>query len=184
MYRGPPSQVIIWHNEFGISPSHPGYVIFFCLPTPESGGETGICSSLAIYDRMKWGCPRFLEACVENGLSYTTLHHIREDSNTFFGNGLYKKSAYGPADGSDITLLPDEEQRHIAVGRTRTLVELGRWSKHTVGDSTLPVWQRKGFDWKWRINGVDILQRVPGSHFGLNFSRVSAVKANSCYLFT
>ena len=63
--RGSPTHVIMWHSEFSISPSHPGYVVFFCLQPPESGGKTGITSSLAVYDRLKKACPRFLKACEE-----------------------------------------------------------------------------------------------------------------------
>jgi hypothetical protein len=101
---------------------------------------------------------------VERGLSYPAPHHTTEDSHTFLGgNGLYKKSAYGPADGSDITVLHDEEKRLIVEGRIRDLAKLGGWSENAAGISALPFWQRRGFDWKWRSNGIDIFQRVPGS---------------------
>lgn len=122
--RGSPTHVIMWHSEFSISPSHPGYVVFFCLQPPESGGKTGITSSLAVYDRLKKACPRFLKACEEKGLSYPAPNYTTRDSDTFFGNGLYKKSAYGPADGSDITSLPDEEKWHIVEDASMPLQSL------------------------------------------------------------
>ncbi len=101
---------------------------------------------------------------MEKGFSYPAPHNITEDSNTFFGNGLYKKTAYGPADGEDITLLPEQEKQRIVEGRIRALAKLGGWSENALNDPTLPIWQRKGFDWKWRTNGIDILQRVPGQY--------------------
>ncbi|CAG8908636.1 unnamed protein product [Penicillium egyptiacum] len=152
----------MWHSEFSISPSHPPYVVFFCLKPPESGGKTGISSSLAVYDRLKTACPRLLKACVDNGLSYPAPHYISETDTTFFGNGLYKKTAYGPEDGSDISALSEKEKRRVVDGRIRDLAEMGGWSTETKDDPSLPVWQRKGFTWKWRPDGVDVTQRVPG----------------------
>ncbi|KAJ5095771.1 hypothetical protein NUU61_005127 [Penicillium alfredii] len=160
--RGPPSHVIMWHSEFSISPSHPPYVVFFCLKPPESGGKTGISSSLAVYNRLKTACPRFLRGCVEKGFSYPAPHHVSESDTTFFGNGLYKKTAYGPADGSDITPLPEEDRRRVVEERIRALAELGGWSEETSKDTSLPAWQQRGFDWMWRPDGVDVYQRVPG----------------------
>jgi len=115
-----------------------------------------------VYDRLRKACPRFLKGCVDKGLSYPASHHVGEDSSRFFGNGLYKKSAYGPADGSDITSLSGEEKQRIVEGRILDLARLGGWSENTSGDSNLPVWQQRGFTWKWRDDGVDIFQRVPG----------------------
>lgn len=141
IFRGPSSQVISWHSEFSISPSHPAYVVFFCLQPPESGGKTGISSSLAVYDRLEKEYPRLLKTCVEKGLSYPAPHHIAEDSNTFFGNGLYKETAYEPADGSDVTSLSEEEKQDIVEGRIRDLAKLGGWSEDLAQDLTLPIWQ-------------------------------------------
>lgn len=160
--EGPPSHVIMWHSEFSISPSHPPYVVFFCPKPPESGGKTGISSSLAVYNRLKTACPRFLKNCVEKGMSYPAPHHISASDTTFFGNGLYKKTAYGPADGSDISSLPEQEKRDIVEGRILALAEIGGWSEERSHDTSLPVWQQRGFDWEWRKDGVDVYQRVPG----------------------
>lgn len=167
--RGPPSHVIMWHSEFSISPSHPPYVVFFCLKPPESGGKTGISSSLAVYNRLKTVCPRFLKGCVDKGMSYPSQYIISESDTIFFGNGLYNKTAYGPADGSDISPLSEQEKRDIVEGRILALAENGGWSGKRSHDTSLPVWQQRGFDWTWRQDGVDVYQRVPG-RFTLSIS--------------
>ena len=154
----------MWHNEFGFSPSHPSYVAFFCLQPPETGGQTGVSSSLAAYNRLKKACPRFLKGCIENGISYPAPHPISEKGGQLFGNGLYKKSAFGPADGSNISSLPEEERRRIVDQNIRALAESGGWSQSAATNQSLPAWKRRGFDWSWREDGsgVDIFQRVPG----------------------
>jgi hypothetical protein len=95
-------------------------------------------------------------------MSYPAPHHISASDTTFFGNGLYKKTAYGPADGSDISSLPEQEKRDIVEGRILALAEIGGWSEERSHDTSLPVWQQRGFDWEWRKDGVDVYQRVPG----------------------
>ncbi|KYK61304.1 hypothetical protein DCS_02446 [Drechmeria coniospora] len=160
--RGPPSHVIMWHSEFSISPSHPAYVVFFCLKPAESGGKTGISSSLAVCNRLRAACPRFLQACVDKGFSYPAPHHVAESDSIFFGNGLYKKTAFGPADGQDISSFSEQEKRHIVEGRIRELARLGGWKDSNMQDMELPAWQQRGFDWVWRSDGVDVYQRVPG----------------------
>lgn len=35
--EGPNTQPVYPHNEFGLSPHYPAYVLFFCLSAPESG---------------------------------------------------------------------------------------------------------------------------------------------------
>lgn len=95
-------------------------------------------------------------------MSYPAPHHISASDTTFFGNGLYKKTAYGPADGSDISPLPEQEKRDIVEGRILALAEIGGWSEERSHDTSLPVWQQRGFNWEWRKDGVDVYQRVPG----------------------
>jgi hypothetical protein len=139
VHSGPPSYVITWHSKFSISPSLPLYVVFFCLKPPDSDGKTGISSSLAVYNRLKAACPRFLKTCVNKGVSYPAPYHISESDATFFGNGLYKETAYGPADGSDISPLPEQEKRDIVEGRIHALAEIGGWSEERSHDTSLPV---------------------------------------------
>ena len=157
----------MWHNEFGFSTSYPTYVAFVCLQPAETGGQTGVSCSLAAYNRLKKERPGFLKGLVENGISYPAPHPIAQKSGQLFGNGLYKKTAFGPADGSDISGLPQEERRRIVNENIRALAEMGGWYEGAEKDPSLPAWKRRGFDWTWREDdtGVDIFQRVPGRIF-------------------
>lgn len=95
-------------------------------------------------------------------MSYPAPHYVSESDSIFFGNGLYKKTAYGPADGHDISTLPEGKRRQVVEGRIRDLARTGGWSEDKTEDTSLPEWQRRGFSWEWRDDGVDIFQRVPG----------------------
>ncbi|KAL9078947.1 MAG: hypothetical protein Q9157_002131 [Trypethelium eluteriae] len=60
--EGPNTQPIYPHNEFGLSPHYPQYVLFYCAGAPEQGGETPINSSIVLYERLKETVPEFLNA--------------------------------------------------------------------------------------------------------------------------
>ncbi|KAF8534750.1 hypothetical protein BDD12DRAFT_716791, partial [Trichophaea hybrida] len=161
--EGPPTHVIMWHNEYTVSPSYPAYVIFFYLTPPASGGETPIVSSVALYDRLEKDVPEFLEGCKSKGLSYTISHTASQVDGTVGGNGVYKTSAFGPIDGTSIDSLSEEEKRRGVERRIQDLAEIGGWHEESQNDANLPNWQRRGFDWNLRDDGgVDITHRVPG----------------------
>jgi alpha-ketoglutarate-dependent taurine dioxygenase len=59
--EGPNTQPVYPHNEFGLSPHYPAYVLFFCVSEPETGGETPINNSITLYRALKERYPRFIE---------------------------------------------------------------------------------------------------------------------------
>lgn len=59
--EGPNTQPVYPHNEFGLSPHYPAYVLFFCLSEPENGGETPINNSIILYEALKNKYPEFIE---------------------------------------------------------------------------------------------------------------------------
>jgi len=59
--EGPNTQPVYPHNEFGLSPHYPAYVLFFCLSEPETGGETPINNSITLYKALKETYPEFIE---------------------------------------------------------------------------------------------------------------------------
>ncbi|TRX89232.1 hypothetical protein FHL15_009930 [Xylaria flabelliformis] len=161
--EGPPSHFIGWHNEYAVSPVHPGYLILFCEVPPEKGGHTSVVSSLALFDRLKGEVPGFVEGCASKGLVYQIPHTATQVGGIVGGNGLYKASAFGPTDGS---APPDteEEKRKGVERRIIELAERGGWHADIdKKDTTIPVWQRRGFDWTWQENGdLEVVHRVPG----------------------
>jgi hypothetical protein len=59
--EGPNTQPVYPHNEFGLSPHYPAYVLFYCVSAPESGGETPINNSIVLYEQLKERHPEFIE---------------------------------------------------------------------------------------------------------------------------
>lgn len=58
--EGPCTQPVYPHNEFGLSPHYPAYVLFFCVSEPENGGETPINNSITLYKELQKRYPEFL----------------------------------------------------------------------------------------------------------------------------
>ncbi|KAF4629854.1 hypothetical protein G7Y89_g8289 [Cudoniella acicularis] len=164
--EGPPSHFIGWHNEYAVSPVHPHYLALFCKVPPGSGGETSVCSSIALYDRLKKDVPGFIEGCSKKGLVYNIPHNAEQVGGIVGGNGLYKDSAFGPKPGEGEEMPETEEGKRAMV--ERKLLDLairGGWHKGIdKTDESLPVWQRRGFNWTWQENGdLDVVHRVPGT---------------------
>ncbi|KAM3539827.1 hypothetical protein ARSEF1564_007268 [Beauveria bassiana] len=161
--EGPPSHFIGWHNEYAVSPFHPGYLVLFCEVPPGKGGETSVCSSLALFDRLKKEVPGFVEGCASKGLVYLIPHTATQVGGIVGGNGLYKASAFGPTDGS----APPDSETEKRKGVERRIIELAERGGWHAGidqkDESIPVWQRRGFNWTWQDNGdLEVVHRVPG----------------------
>ncbi|KAJ5708773.1 hypothetical protein N7493_010107 [Penicillium malachiteum] len=109
---GPPTDIITWHNEYGVCPSHPHYVVFFCEKPPPSGEETPGTSSLAVYDRLKKECPELLEQSAKKVYTYKFHHTAVQTRGLVGGNGVFSPTAFGPVDES----LPVEQQRKFTGG--------------------------------------------------------------------
>lgn len=162
--EGPPSHFIGWHNEYAVSPVHPHYLALFCKVPPGSGGETSVCNSIALYDRLKKDAPGFVEGCSKKGVVYQILHNAEQVGGIVGGNGLYKDSAFGPKGGEK---MPETEEgrRAMVERKILDLASRGGWHKDiNRADESLPVWQRRGFDWTWQDNGdLEVVHRVAGT---------------------
>lgn len=165
-YRGPPSHFIGWHNEYAVSPAHPTYLVLFCQTPPGSGGETSVVNTLALYNRLKKEVPGFIEGCGTKGLVYQIPHTLEQVGGIVGGNGLFKASAFGPKNG---TKLPETEEgkRKYVEERIVELAKRGGWHEGIdKEDESLPVWQRRGFNWTWHENGdLEVVHRVAGESF-------------------
>ncbi|KZF20952.1 Clavaminate synthase-like protein [Xylona heveae TC161] len=160
--EGPPSHFIGWHNEYAVSPVHPGYLVLYCQVPPGAGGETNIVSSLALYDRLKKTVPEFVDKCGKKGLVYQIPHTSAQVGGIVGGNGLYKENAFGPLNG-DISKMTDADKRRGVESRIIDLAKRGGWSPEAAKNESLPDWQRRGFDWSWAENGdLEVVHRVPG----------------------
>jgi len=162
--EGPPSHFIGWHNEYAVSPVHPHYLALFCKVAPKAGGETSVCNSIALYDRLSSEVPGFLEGCGKKGLVYHIPHNAEQVGGIVGGNGLYKDSAFGPKGNEK---MPDTEdgRRAMVERKILHLARSGGWHEDiNQSDESLSVWQRRGFNWEWKDNGdLEVVHRVAGT---------------------
>ncbi|KAF2184931.1 Clavaminate synthase-like protein [Zopfia rhizophila CBS 207.26] len=126
--EGPPSHFIGWHNEYAVSPVHPHYLALFCKVPPAAGGETSVCNSIALYDRLKTDAPSFVEGCGKKGVVYQIPHNADQVGGIVGGNGLYKDSAFGPK-GDEKMPGTEEGKRAMVERKILDLAHRGGWHK-------------------------------------------------------
>ncbi|CAF3761852.1 unnamed protein product [Rotaria sp. Silwood1] len=83
----PPSQPIPFHHEGGRVPRYPNYLFFFCETPPAEGGETPLCYSPLIYEKMKEKCPQFVERLEQHGVRYSRVLPNGDDQTSAIGRG-------------------------------------------------------------------------------------------------
>lgn len=85
--EAPPDQPIPFHHEMAQVPSFPGKLYFFCETPPESGGETAICPSAQVYQRMAAAAPEFVARLRSLGVRYTRVLPDGDDPSSPIGRG-------------------------------------------------------------------------------------------------
>ncbi|KAL2000780.1 hypothetical protein VTN02DRAFT_2645 [Thermoascus thermophilus] len=139
--EGPNTMPVYPHNEFGLSPHYPAYVLFYCASAPETGGETPINNSIVLYERLREVVPEFLKELEEKGVRYQLFYPNRPRSDVS-SPGTSVLQSYG------INVLdtdPVEEARRkieLEIQRlpTATWVWENQSETNPLGD--LRVWQR------------------------------------------
>lgn len=111
--ESPPDSVIPFHHEMAQVPKFPGKLFFFCEVAPDWGGETAICHSGVVHDRMQAAVPNFVKALDEKGVRYMRVLPSGDDSSSPIGRGW--QSTYQTAD------------RDVVEARCRALEETIEW---------------------------------------------------------
>ncbi|CAF4354788.1 unnamed protein product [Rotaria sp. Silwood2] len=83
----PPSEPIPFHHEGGRVPRYPNYLFFFCETPPTEGGETPLCYSPLIYEKMKEKCPQFVDKLEQQGVRYSRVLPNGDDQTSAIGRG-------------------------------------------------------------------------------------------------
>lgn len=83
----PPSEPIPFHHEGARVPRYPSYLFFFCEIPPLEGGETPLCYSPLIYEKIKKSCPKFVERLEEQGVRYSRVLPNGDDQTSAIGRG-------------------------------------------------------------------------------------------------
>lgn len=83
--EAPPTVRIYLHHELAQTPMFPEFIFFFCEIAPEKGGETPICRSDVLYERLAQSEPQFVQDLEAYGLQYTNVMPSADDLNSGMG---------------------------------------------------------------------------------------------------
>lgn len=83
--EAPSSITICLHHEMAQTPIYPSRLFFFCEKAAEAGGETPLCRSDILFDRLLRELPQFAQDCEQKGLLYTTVMPAENDPSSGMG---------------------------------------------------------------------------------------------------
>jgi hypothetical protein len=83
--EAPPEVTIYFHHEMAQTPIYPKKLFFFCLQPAEEGGETPLCRSDILFERLSQRCPQFARDCDEKGLRYSNVMPAENDPKSGMG---------------------------------------------------------------------------------------------------
>jgi len=76
---------ICLHHEMAQTPVYPSRLFFYCEKPAESGGETPLCRSDVLFDRMRKELPEFSADCEQKGLLYSHVMPGADDAKSGMG---------------------------------------------------------------------------------------------------
>jgi alpha-ketoglutarate-dependent taurine dioxygenase len=83
--EAPANVTIYLHHEMAQTPIFPAQLFFFCQIAAEAGGQTPICRSDRLFDRLAERCPQFASDCELKGLQYTNVMPSANDAQSGMG---------------------------------------------------------------------------------------------------
>lgn len=85
--EAPPEVGIYLHHEMAQTPLFPSKLYFFCEIAADEGGETPVCRSDVLLDRMKEQEPDFVQACRDKLVKYSLVMPSVDDPESGQGRG-------------------------------------------------------------------------------------------------
>lgn len=83
--EAPPETTIFLHHEMAQTPIYPSKLFFFCQKAAEAGGETPLCRSDALWERIEKELPKFGQNCLTKGLKYSNVMPAEADLGSGMG---------------------------------------------------------------------------------------------------
>lgn len=83
--EAPPEVTIFFHHEMAQTPIYPKKLFFFCLQPAEEGGETPLCRSDVLFEKLAEHCPQFAKDCDQKGLRYSNVMPAENDPKSGMG---------------------------------------------------------------------------------------------------
>jgi hypothetical protein len=167
--EGPNTQPVYPHNEFGLSPHFPKWVLFYCASAPETGmhrpypisslffvlcsvsgrdietenelgGETPINNSVILYERLLQKHPKFIAALDEKGVKYQLFYpNTAKDQTSSPGTSVRQSYGKNVLDSDTVEEARAKIENEIRRLPTATWVWENQSADNELGD--LRVWQ-------------------------------------------
>jgi hypothetical protein len=83
--EAPADVTIYFHHEMAQTPIYPAKLFFFCQQPAEEGGETPLCRSDVLFEKLTERCPKFARDCDEKGLRYSNVMPAENDPKSGMG---------------------------------------------------------------------------------------------------
>ena len=80
--ESPPNVSIHLHHELAQTTTYPSHLFFYCENPPNSGGETPICRSDILFEKLENKVPLFLKKCATLGVRYTNIIPSKKDQDS------------------------------------------------------------------------------------------------------
>jgi len=77
--EAPPETTIFLHHEMAQTPVYPSKLFFFCQKAAEDGGETPLCRSDVLWERIEKELPGLAQNCLNKGLRYSNVMPAEAD---------------------------------------------------------------------------------------------------------
>ncbi|KAH8679602.1 hypothetical protein BGZ60DRAFT_524818 [Tricladium varicosporioides] len=133
--EGPNTEPVYPHNEFGLSPHYPAYVLFYCFSEPETGGETPINNSVVLYDELKKQFPEFIEEVEKKGVKYQLFYpNTPQEDTTSAGTSVLQSYGKNVLDTDTVEETRQKVETEIARLPTATWRWENQSEKNPLGD--------------------------------------------------
>jgi len=83
--EAPPETTIFLHHEMAQTPVYPSRLFFFCQKAAEEGGETPLCRSDVLWERIEKELPGLAQNCLTKGLKYSNVMPAEADLGSGIG---------------------------------------------------------------------------------------------------
>ncbi len=85
--EAPPEVGIFLHHEMAQTPLFPSKLYFFCETAADTGGETPVCRSDILLDKIKELDPEFVQTCRDKQVKYSLIMPDADDPESGQGRG-------------------------------------------------------------------------------------------------
>ena len=97
--EAPPDVSIYLHHEMAQTPLFPSRLFFCCEIAPSSAGETPLCRSDVLLERLQVAEPEFVENCEKLGIRYSNVMPVADDAES--GQGRSWRNTLNVADRAE-----------------------------------------------------------------------------------